>query len=224
MAASEDDSLPARNALETLCRTYWPPVYVYVRRRGYADAEAKDLTQDFFSRLVAKDEFRLADRSKGKFRGFLLSRLDYFLAREWRRTRRLKRGGDFTFVSVDQISADERDHLEPADHETPERKFLRQWALTVLKQAMNALQSECEANGKGDLFREARGLISGERHGAAYAEISRTLAMSEGSVRVAVHRLRQRYGELLRNEVAQTVNSESEVDEELRYLFQVLSQ
>ncbi len=224
LAAGGRDALPARIALETLCRSYWSPVYAYVRRKGYDDAEAQDLTQDFFARLIAKDDFRLADRSKGKFRGFLLSRLDYFLAREWRRARRQKRGGDCTFISLDQFPSGERDHVEPADHETPEKRFLRQWALTVLKQAMNALEAECKANGKGDLFRAAKSLISGERHGTVYAEISRTLAMSEGSVRVAVHRLRQRYGELLRNEVAQTVSSESEVDEELRYLFQILSQ
>jgi RNA polymerase sigma-70 factor (ECF subfamily) len=123
---------------------------------------------------------------------------------------------------MDEQPPEERYQLEPADLETPERKFLRQWALTVLKQAMNALQTECETNGKTSLFREAKNLISGERHGAAYAQISKNLNMAEGAVRVAVHRLRQRYGELLRQEVAHTVTSEEEVDEELRYLFQVL--
>jgi RNA polymerase sigma factor (sigma-70 family) len=224
MAAGQGDSLPARRALETLCRAYWFPIYAYVRRKGYRPEEGEDLTQEFFAHLIARHDFRLADQSKGKFRGFLLSRLDYFLAREWTRAHRQKRGGQFTFVSIDGQPPEERYQLEPADHETPERKFLRQWALTVLKQAMNALQAECEANGKADLFREAKNLISGERDGAAYAEIGRSLAMSEGSVRVAVHRLRQRYGDLLRNEVAQTVSREDEVDEEISYLFQVLSQ
>jgi RNA polymerase sigma-70 factor (ECF subfamily) len=223
LAAGRGESAPAQRALEALCRAYWYPIYVYVRRKGYRSAEAQDLTQEFFAQLIAKDHFRLADRSKGKFRGFLLSRLDYFLAREWTRAHRQKRGGQFTFISMDEHQPEERYRLEPADLETPERKFLRQWALTVLKQAMNALQAECEANGKALLFREAKNLISGELDGAAYAQISRSLNMGEGAVRVAVHRLRQRFGELLRSEVAHTVASEDEVDEELRYLFQVLS-
>jgi len=222
MAAGESGSAPAQRALETLCSAYWYPIYAYVRRKGYRPEEAQDLTQEFFAQLIAREHFRLADRNKGKFRGFLLSTLDFFLAREWTRARRQKRGGQFTFISMDEHPPEERYQLEPADRETPETNFLRQWALAVLKQAMNALQKECEANGKAFLFREAKNLISGELHGAAYAQISRKLDMGEGAVRVAVHRLRQRYGELLRQEVAHTVTSEAEVDEELRYLFQVL--
>ncbi|HKX61682.1 MAG TPA: sigma-70 family RNA polymerase sigma factor [Verrucomicrobiae bacterium] len=181
------------------------------------------MTQEFFAQLIAKEHFRLADRNKGKFRAFLMATLDYFLAREWSRAHRQKRGGQFTFISMDEHPLEERYQLEPADRETPETNFLRQWALAVLKQAMNALQNECEANGKALLFREAKNLISGELHGAAYSQISRILHMGEGAARVAVHRLRQRYGELLRREVAHTVTREEEVDEELRYLFQVLS-
>jgi RNA polymerase sigma factor (sigma-70 family) len=223
LAAGQGQSDPAQRALETLCHAYWYPIYAYVRRKGYRPEEAQDLTQEFFAQLIAKDHFRLVDRSKGKFRGFLLATLDYFLAREWTRAHRQKRGGQFTFISMDQQPPEERYQLEPADFETPETNFLRQWALTVLKQAMNALQKECEANDKALLFQEAKNLVSGERHGAAYAQISENLKMTEGAVRVAVHRLRQRYGELLRWEIAHTVASEEEVDEELRYLFQVLS-
>jgi DNA-directed RNA polymerase specialized sigma24 family protein len=222
-AAGKGGSEPALCALETLCRVYWYPIYAYVRRKGYRPPEAQDLTQEFFAQLIAKEHLRLADRNKGKFRSFLLATLDYFLAREWSRAHRQKRGGQFTFISMDAQTPEERYRLEPADLETPEKKFLRQWTLTVLKQAMNALQSECEVNGKGRLFEEARNLLSGERGGAAYAQISQRLSMAEGAVRVAVHRLRQRYGELLRTEVAQTVASEDEVDEELRYLLRVLS-
>jgi RNA polymerase sigma-70 factor (ECF subfamily) len=221
-AAGEGGSEPARNALETLCRAYWYPVYAYVRRKGYPPAEAQDLTQEFFAQLIARNHFSLADRTKGRFRAFLLATLDYFLAREWRRAHRQKRGGQFRFISLDEHPPEERYQLEPADHETPERQFLRQWALAVLKQAMSALQRECEANGKAALFQEAKSLLSGERHTAAYAQISRNLNMAEGTARVAVHRLRERYGELLRSEVAHTVTSEAEVDEELRFLFQVL--
>ena len=222
-AAGNVRSENACNALETLCRTYWYPIYSYVRRKGYQPEEAQDLTQEFFAQLIAKEHFSLADPNKGKFRGFLLATLDYFLAREWSRAHRQKRGGQFTFISRDEQPPEERYRLEPAETETPEKIFLRQWALTVLKQPMNALQKECEAHGKGDLFRETKSLISGERDGAAYAQISKNLNMGEGAVRVAVHRLRQRYGELLRSEIANTVNSEEEVGEELRYLLHVLS-
>jgi RNA polymerase sigma-70 factor (ECF subfamily) len=223
LAAGHGQPAPAQRALETLCRAYWYPIYAYVRRKGYKPEEAQDLTQEFFAQLIAREHFRLADRNKGKFRGFLLSTLDYFLAREWTRAHRQKRGGQFTFISMDEHPPEERYQLEPADRETPETNFLRQWALAVLKQAMNALQRECEANGKALLFREAKNLISGELNGTAYAQISRNLEMGEGAARVAVHRLRQRYGELLRQEVAHTVTSEEEVDEELRFLFRVLA-
>ncbi len=222
-AAGQGDSAPARRALETLCRGYWYPIYVYVRRKGHGPEDAQDLTQDFFTQLIAKEHLRLADREKGKFRTFLLAMLDHFLAREWSRAHRQKRGGEFTFASLDQETPEERYRLEPADNNTPEKKFLRQWALTVLKQTMSALETECEANGKGTLFREVKNLLSGERDGVAYAEISQRLGMGEGAVRVAVHRLRQRYGELLRSEIAQTVSGPEEVEEEMRYLLSALS-
>ena len=224
MTAGEGRSEPAQCALETLCCAYWYPIYVYVRRKGYGPDEAQDLTQEFFAQLIAKDHLRLADRSKGKFRSFLLATLDYFLAREWSRAHRQKRGGQFIFISLDEQAPEERYRLEPADDDTPEKKFQRQWALTVLKQAMDGLESECQAHGKGPLFREAKGLLSGERDRVSYAQLGSGLAMSEGAVRVAVHRLRQRYGEILRREVAQTVAREEEVDEELRFLIQILSQ
>ena len=205
-----------------LCMAYWYPIYVYVRRKGYGPEDAQDLTQGFFAQLIAKNQLRLADRDKGKFRTFLLAVLEYFIAREWSRAHRQKRGGQLSFVSLDQLKPEERYALEPADNETPEKKFAREWALAVLRQTMSSLEKECEADGKGALFREARQLLSGERDGT-YASISGRLGMAEGAFRVAVHRLRQRYGELLRQEVAQTVNGAAEVDEELAYLMGVLS-
>ena len=223
LAAGEGDSAPSQRALETLCSAYWYPIYVYVRRKGHGPDEAQDLTQEFFAQLIAKEHLRLADRDKGRFRTFLLAMLDYFLAREWSRAHRQKRGGQFKFVSLNQGSPEDRYRLEPADGDTPEKKFERQWALTILKQAMTALETECVAEGKGTLFREVKNLLSGERAGSAYAEIARRLEMTEGAARVAVHRLRQRYGELLRAEIAQTVGSDAEVDEEMRYLLRVLS-
>jgi len=224
LAAGQDESAPAQSALETLCRTYWYPIYVYVRRKGYGPDDAQDLTQEFFAQLIRKQHLRLADRTKGKFRTFLLATLDYFLAREWSRAHRQKRGGEFIFISLDQQSPEQRYRLEPVDNYTPEKNFLRQWALTVLKQTMDALEHECEAEGKGALFREVRNLLSGERDGGAYAGISQRLAVSEGAVRVAVHRLRERYGELLRSEIAQTVSDTDDVDEEMQYLLTALSQ
>src|SRR6266404_8782880 len=130
VAAGKDEAAPARNALEKLCRAYWYPIYVYVRRKGYGPDDAQDLTQEFFAQLIAKEHLRLADREKGKFRTFLLAMLDYFLAREWSRAHRQKRGGQFIFISLDQQSPEERYRLEPADNDKPEKKFLRQWALT----------------------------------------------------------------------------------------------
>jgi DNA-directed RNA polymerase specialized sigma24 family protein len=222
-AVAEGESVSARQALEKLCRDYWHPVFAYVRRKGCAAEEAEDLTQEFFAQLIEREQFRLADKTKGKFRGFLLSRLDFFLAREWTRAHRLKRGGQFTFVSLEGHPPEERYQLEPAEHQTPETIFHRQWALTVLRQTMSALEAECAAHGKAALFHAAKHLLSGGRHGNSYAHISRSLAMGEGAARVAVHRLRQRYGELLRAEVAQTVTDGEDVDEELRFLIQSLS-
>src|SRR6266436_7372189 len=213
LAAGESGSDGAESALEALCRAYWYPIYVYVRRKGHGPESAQDLTQEFFAQLISKEHLKLADREQGKFRTFLLAMLDYFLAREWSRAHRQKRGGQFTFISLDDQGPEERYRLEPADNDTPEKKFLREWALTVLKQALNGLEGECDANGKGALFREVRGLLSGERDCASYVEIGARLALSEGALRVAVHRLRQRYGELLRGEIAQTVDGAEEVDE-----------
>src|SRR2546422_3848675 len=222
-AAEQGASAPAQRALETLCRGYWYPIYVYVRRKGYGPDDAQDLTQEFFAQLIRKEHLRLADRQKGKFRTFLLATLDYFLAREWSRAHRQKRGGQFTFVSLDQSTPEERYRLEPADNDTPEKKFLRQWALAGLKQAMDALERECEANGKGSLFREARNLLSGQRDTGAYAGINQRLGMAAGAARMAVLRLRQRHGELLRAQLEQTVSRPEEVDEEMRFLLEALS-
>jgi RNA polymerase sigma-70 factor (ECF subfamily) len=223
LAAGKDESAPARTALETLCRAYWYPIYVYVRRKGHGPDDAQDLTQEFFAQLISKHHVRRADRNKGKFRTFLLATLDYFLAREWSKAHRQKRGSQFSFLSLDQQTPEERYRLEPADSDTPEKQFSRQWALTVLQQTMDALERECDANGKSSLFREAKSLLSGERDHEAYAGISQRLGMAPGAARMAVLRLRQRHGQLLRAELAKTVDSAEEVDEEMRFLLQALS-
>src|SRR5436190_3374336 len=177
LAAGQGESAPAQRALETLCQGYWYPIYVYVRRKGYGADDAQDLTQEFFAQLIRKRHLRLADRTRGKFRTFLLATLDYFLAREWSRAHRQKRGGQFSFISLDQQTPEERYRLEPTDSETPEKKFLRQWALAVLEQTMVTLERECEDNGKGALFREVKMRLSGERERAAYAQVGQRLGM-----------------------------------------------
>jgi RNA polymerase sigma-70 factor (ECF subfamily) len=222
LSASLDESESGRKALETLCRAYWYPVYAFVRRKGYGPDDAQDLTQEFFAQLITKNHLRLADRTKGKFRSFLLATLDYFLAREWSRAHRLKRGGQFIFISLDQQTPEERYVVEPADSDTPEKKFLRQWAREVLKQTMAALQRECEAAGRSALFHETKNLLAGEKERGVYEGIGQRLGMGEGALRMAVHRLRQRYGELLRHEIAQTVGRPEEVEEELRCLLQAV--
>jgi RNA polymerase sigma-70 factor (ECF subfamily) len=222
LAAGALDSVPARRALETLCRAYWYPIYVYVRRKGHGPDDAQDLTQEFFAQFIDKELLRLADRDKGRFRTFLLTTLDHFLAREWNRAHRQKRGGQFSFVSLDEPSPEDRYRLEPVDHETPEKKFAKQWALAVLQNALAALEKECATGGKGVLFGEVRGVLSDEPDDGTYAGIGERLGMTEGAVRVAVHRLRRRYGELLRAEVAQTVGSAAEAEDEFRHLMTVL--
>jgi len=220
--AGAGESEAGRGALEKLCHAYWYPIYVYVRRKGYGHDDAKDLTQTFFAELISKEQLRFADPNKGKFRSFLLATLHFFLAREWSRAHRLKRGGQFSFVPL-QGQSDDSVHFEPADADTPEKQFERQWARTVLKEAMQALEAEYAAVGKSYLFSEVKHLLAGERDGAAYATIGSRVGKNDGTLRVAVHRMRQRFGELLRAEIARTVNDETEVDAELKYLLRVLS-
>ena len=222
LAAREPDAPQATAALEKLCRAYWYPLYAYVRRKGYDAHDAQDLTQEFFARLLARNYLNVADRNKGKFRSFLLGSLEHFLAREWTKAHAQKRGGGQTVFSLDEVDAENRYLLEPACELTADRIFDRRWATTLLNQAMARLREECMANHKADLFTKVEGLLSGEKGEASYSEIAVALNMSEGAIKVAVHRLRQRYGELVRDEIAQTVNNPEEVDEELRYLFAVL--
>jgi len=222
MAAGKGDAGEAHTALETLCRAYWRPIYFYVRRKGHGPEDAKDLTQEFFGQLIRKEHFRFADQTKGKFRTFLLASLDHFLAREWSRAHRQKRGGEFTFVSFDETNADDWYRVEPGDSRTPREAYDRQWALTVLKQTMDRLEKEYKAAGKDNLFREIRHLLSGEKGGESYGDMCGRLGMAEGALRVAIHRLRQKYAELVRCEIARTVGHPDEINEEIRFLLSVV--
>jgi RNA polymerase sigma-70 factor (ECF subfamily) len=221
LAAKEDSSPAADDALAQLCRAYWYPLYASVRRKGYGVADAQELTQEFFARFLEKHWLGSVDRRKGKFRSFLLGSLEHFLAKEWTRAHRLKRGGGQTIIAWEGCDPEERYRLEPADDWTAERIYERRWALTVLEQAMSALAGEYAATGKQRLFEELKPFISGEDE--SYPELAARLQMSEGAVRVAVHRLRQRYGESVRGEIAKIVQRPEDIEEELRHLFAALS-
>jgi RNA polymerase sigma-70 factor (ECF subfamily) len=219
LTATDKDPQESARALEALCRAYWPPLYAYVRRSGYERGDAQDLTQSFFARLLAKDYLSQAQLDKGRFRSFLLASLKHFLANEWDRAKALKRGGGREFISWDDPEVEARLSVELAPSRTPENAFERQWALTLLDQVFARLRDECVAAGKVELFDTLRVYLSGEKAAASYAEAGAQLSLSAGAVQVAVHRLRRRYGELLRAEIASTVERPEEVDAELRYLF-----
>lgn len=222
-AAGRGDAPDALAALESLCTTYWYPLYAYVRRRGYSVEDAQDLTQEFFARVLARQWVADADRAKGRFRTFLLTALSHFLANEWDRAHARKRGGGARPLALQFDTAETRYGLEPADPLTPERCFERRWALTLLEEVLGRLRAEYEHGGRSDWFAALHPCLMGSRESQPYAELAAKLKMTEGAVKVAVHRLRARYRELLREEIAKTVSSPSEVDEELRHMFSVLA-
>src|SRR6266481_6195970 len=220
--AGEVESPQTSEALAQLCNTYWYPLYVYVRRKGYAAHDAQDLTQEFFARLLARNYLGGADRRKGKFRSFLLGAFEHFLAKEWRRAHAQKRGGGQAVFSLDDVDAESRYLSEPTHDLTPEKIYDRRWATTILKQAMSELQRDYETRHQSELFAKVESLLSPDGASGSYAEIATSLGMNEGALKVAVHRLRKRYGELIRAQIAQTVATPQEIEEELRYLFSVL--
>jgi RNA polymerase sigma factor (sigma-70 family) len=216
-AARDNWSTHAAEAMAELCRLYWYPLYAFVRRRGFETHEAEDLTQEFFARLLSKNYLASVGPEKGKFRSFLLTSLQHFLANEWDRTQAQKRGGGRAIISLDGLTTESRYLLEPLDRRTPEKLFERQWALAVLERVLTRLETQWNDDGKNDLFQRLKGCLAGPE-AAGYAEIGATLRMTEGAVKVAAHRLRRRYRELLREEIAHTVSSPEEIDEEIRYL------
>jgi RNA polymerase sigma-70 factor (ECF subfamily) len=223
MAARQSDSSNARAALEELCRTYWRPIYSFVRRQGHSPADAQDLTQEFFARLLAKNYLSAVDSAKGRFRSFLLAALKHFLANEWDKAKAQKRGGNLVLVPIDSQSAETVFGLELAERLTADKIFDRRWALTLLDQVLARLRAEYVRQRKGWLFEELKSTLTGERSSVPYADIGARLNLSEGAVKVSVHRLRQRYRELLREEIAHTVASPDEIEDELRNLFAALA-
>jgi RNA polymerase sigma factor (sigma-70 family) len=210
-------------ALEKLCRSYWYPLYAFLRRRGYGSHDAQDLIQGFFERLLEKRFLSAVDRGEGKFRSFLLAALEHFLANQRRDAHAQKRGGDHVFLSLEGDLAETRYLHEPGHELTPEKIFERRCALALLEQTMARLRDECGGNGKGQLFEHLKGVLAGEKGEPSYADIASRLGTSEGAIKVAVHRLRQRYGKLLREEIGQTVSRPEQIDEEIRSLFAALS-
>lgn len=223
LAARQGASVDADAAIERLCRVYWRPLYAFVRRRGYQVDDAKDLTQEFFARLLEKDYLRSVDRGKGKFRSFLLAALEHFLAKEWRRAHAQKRGGRFAFISFNDEAA-EQQYLEvPGSNLSAEQLFDQQWAVALLNQSLVNLQQEFAAAGKSAFFEQAKVFLTGEGRAACYPDLASKLGTTEAALKMAISRMRHRYGEVLRAEIAHTVADPGEVEQELRSLFGALS-
>ena len=222
MAAGRPKSASYQQALETLCKTYWFPLYAYLRRQGYDSHQAEDYTQAFFAGLLARGGLRLADPKRGKFRSFLLTSLKHFLSNERARARAKKRGGGRKVLSLDFQNAESQYALEPRDELSPEKLFERSWALTVLGRTMAHLQTEAANTNKKQQFERLKSYLTADKNSVPYRDAAEELDITEGAVRVAVHRLRKRYRELLRDEIAQTVTSDEQIDEEIRDLFVAL--
>lgn len=223
LAAGGTTSSRSTAALEDLCRTYWYPLYAYVRRKGHSPEDAEDLVQDFFARLLEKRYLANADRGRGKFRSFLLTSLQHFLVNEWRKLQASKRGGGACGLSWDEEQTEGRYLAEHAEAYTPEKLFEKRWAMALLDQVLHRLKAEYAAAGKETQFERLKLSLWGEKTESPYAELSAQLGLTEGALKVAVYRMRRRYRDLLREEVARTVGSPAEVDEELRQLISVVS-
>jgi RNA polymerase sigma-70 factor (ECF subfamily) len=222
VSAAGQGTAESADATEKLCFAYWYPLYAYARRRGYPPADAQDLTQEFFARLLGRGWLRSVHPSKGKFQSFLLASMNHFLANDWRDQQRQKRGGGREDFSLDAVAAEELYRFEPLDEESPDKLFDRRWAKLLLERVLAQLEAECRAPGKSEMFFELKGILDGEGNLPRYVDVAARLRMTEAAVKKAAQRLRTRYSELLRAEVAQTLTDQHEVDEEIRYLFSVL--
>jgi RNA polymerase sigma-70 factor (ECF subfamily) len=224
LLARERASPQADEALARLCRAYWYPLYAYIRRQVPTAEQAEDLTQEFFTRLLEKEFLRSVDRTRGRFRAFLLACCKHFLANERDRARAAKRGGGCSILSLDFQSAAERYRLEPADTLTPERLFERRWALTLLDQTLERLGQEYSRAGKGELFERLKATLVGAPGKVSHAAVAEAVGMTEVAVKKAAERLRKRYRAILRELIAATVEGPAEIDDEIQTLFAVLSQ
>jgi RNA polymerase sigma-70 factor (ECF subfamily) len=222
LAARDGSDTEARRALESLCQTYWQPLYAYIRHQGYEPDEAGDLTQAYFTEFLEKDFLADVDPEKGRFRSFLLSSLRHFLSHERSRSLALKRGGGTLTLSLDTDGAEERYLQEPATGRSPEEVFERRWALTVLGKALASLRRASAAEGQRRSFETLKPYLTGEEPTRPYREVAEELGMTEMAVRKAVHRLRRRFGKVLRAEIAETVADEEAIDVEVRHLLTII--
>src|SRR6266581_1756946 len=222
LSAREKDGIAAREALASLCSTYWYPLYAFIRRRGSSPHEAEDLTQEFFFRFLERHSLESVQPAAGKFRSFLLICLKNFLANERERSQAQRRGGGHSVISLDSAEAETRYSVEPVDKLTPEAVFERRWAFAVLERTMADLRREHSTTDKRQQFEDLQGFLPSGQGNVSRAELAAKRGVSVGAIDVAVHRLRQRFGALLREQVAQTVSSEAEVEEEIRYLISVI--
>ena len=216
LAAGRRGTIESDSALERLCKSYWPPLYAYVRRRVPNLHEAQDLTQAFFERLLDRDYLADADPQRGRFRAFLLTAFKHFLSKEWEKAKAQKRGGDRRRISLDFLS---QDAAEPVDQLTPEKLFERQWAITLLGRVMQRLQRDMERSGKGRQFELLKHILSGDSSDLTLADVAAELGQAETATRMAASRMRSRYRELLRDEISQTLSSQEDVEDEIRSLF-----
>jgi RNA polymerase sigma-70 factor (ECF subfamily) len=223
LAAGKHSTPQSDRALEELCRAYWFPLYAYVRRRGQTKEDAEDLTQAFFARFLEKNYLAGLSAERGRFRAFLLVSLKHFLANEWDKSRRQKRGGGATPLSLDWQTADTQFQIADTTEPSPDKAFDREWAMALLAKVIERLGAECEADGRGKQFAELKIFLTSGKGERLYADVARALGLDEGAVRVAVHRLRKRYRQLLRDEIAQTLANAADVDEEMRALFGAFS-
>ena len=223
LSAQDPSSPGAIEALETLCRTYWYPLYAYARRAGHDEASAQDLTQGFFAKLLEKNYIGQADRGRGRFRSFLLTAFKNFAADEHDKASAKKRGGGAIFEPLDVKAGEGRYVHEPVDTRDPEKLYERRWALTLLDSAWARLEKEFVDAGKAELFKRLQPFDGADEEAPSYAQVAPELGLSESGLRTAVFRMRRRYREIIRDEVAQTVNHPAEVDEELRHLLRIIS-
>jgi RNA polymerase sigma factor (sigma-70 family) len=223
LAVGDGDTVLSREALAELCRRYWMPLYTYVRRRGHGVEEAEDLVQEFFARLLASNSIERAEPERGKFRTYLLSCLDHFLANEWDKAHAQKRGGGQTPFSLDFSGAESRLIFEPADPHAPDTLYEKQWALSLIDQVLARLHDEACVAGTSDSFEHLKVFLTAGTGNISYEDLAVALGRTEGAARTAVYRLRRRYREALREEVSQTVENEEDIDGEIRYLMGALS-
>lgn len=222
LAAGETSHARSAEALATLCEMYWYPVYAFIRRQGPPAQDAADLTQEFFARVLEKNYLHAADPSRGRFRAFLCASIRHFLSNERDRARTLKRGGNQLTLSLDVEAAEGTYRLEPRDDLTPEALFDRQWALVLLDRALGRLRTRLQATGKVELFDRLKGSLTGDSAEVPHAEVAKALGMTEGAIRVAVHRLRRQFRDTLLREIGETVSDPADIAAEVEYLLKAV--